>query len=169
MFFQVLSTLFYVTGIYEEKWRKDYHYSAIEIISHNSQPYAFENVRVSFKKMRKEFEEGFDHFKPMYKHILETGTFNELSRIVAHLREKGEFMLEADLWSKILYDFYFIFRLWQRNRRRLVDIITPLYFGRTGTFCSQVKNKSWEKLEEIVKKDAETFIKNRDYLLRKYK
>ncbi|MEF9437895.1 MAG: hypothetical protein L0922_03800 [Candidatus Mariimomonas ferrooxydans] len=105
----------------------------------------------------------------MYKNVLEPKTFNQLSKVVAHLREKGEFILDADLWSKIIYDFFFIFYLWDRNRRRLVDIITPLYFGRTGTYFSQVKDKNWEQAEEVIKKQADTFRENRNYLIKKFK
>jgi len=169
MFFQVLSTLFYTMGIYEDSWRKSYEYSTVGIISYNNPPLELEKINVSLRKLKKEFEEGFNHFKPMYKHILEAETFNELNRVASHLRKKNEFILEADLWSRILYDFFFAFRLWKRNRRRLVDIITPLYFGRTGTYCSQVMGKSWEMSEAIIKKQVEIFMKNRDYLLKKYK
>ncbi len=169
MFYQVISTLFYLIGRYEAKWLKEYHYSAIGIVSYENLAAELGKVRVSLRKMRKEFEEGFSHFRPMYKHILAPETFNALTRVVSHLGKKGEFILETDLWSKILYDFIYVYHLWHRNRRRLVDIITPLYFGRTGTFCSQVAGKSWEATEEIIKKQVEIFKENRDYLIRKFK
>jgi hypothetical protein len=169
MFFQVVSTLFYIMKDYENIWRHDYQYSRIETILYNDPCADLGKIRVSMKKMEREFEEGFNHFKPMYKHVLKPSTFNGLVEVVTRLRKNGEFILEADLWSKILYDFFFTFYLWERNRRRLVDIITPLYFGRTGTYCSQVKDKSWEKAEEIIRKDMEVFQKNRNYLLGKFK
>lgn len=169
MFFQVISTMFYIMGDYAEKWRKDYHYSPVEIICQNAKPRELEGVHVSFKKLKKEFEEGFNHFKPMYKNVLEPKTFNGLSKVAAHLRKKGKFILDADLWSKIIYDFFFVFYLWDCNRRRLVDIISPLYFGRTGTYFSQVKDKNWEQAEEVIKKQADTFRENRNYLIKKFK
>lgn len=169
MFFQVISTLFYLMGTYERKWLKDYKYSTVGIISYNHPVLELEKINVSLKKLKKEFDEGFNHFKPMYKHILAPKTFRELSKTVSHLRRKGEFVLEAELWCKILYDFYFTFHLWHRNRRRLVDIITPLYFGRAGTYCSQVMGKSWEEAEEVIKQQTEIFKENRNYLLKKFK
>jgi glycosyltransferase involved in cell wall biosynthesis len=168
MFFQVLSTLFYIMGDYKGKWLNSYHYSKPDIISYNSPPQGLGNVNVLLEKMKIEFEEGFNHFRPMYKHVLEPETFRELLRVVIYLRERGEFILEADLWAKILYDFFYIFYVWERNRRRLVDIITPLYFGRTGTYCSKVMGKSWEETEEIIQKEVDVFKKNRNYLIRKF-
>ncbi len=55
------------------------------------------------------------------------------------------------------------------NRRRLVDIITPLYFGRTGTYCAEVMEKTWEETEETVKEQVELFRENRNYLINKFK
>jgi hypothetical protein len=168
MFFQVLSTLFYMMGNYLEKWRNNYQYSAVEIISHDCQLCYPEEVSISLDKMNREFQEGFNHFKPMYQHVLEPETFDELSGVVSHLRKENEFTLNADLWSKVLYDFFYTFHLWQRNRRRLVDIITPLYFGRAGTFCSQVMHKSWEESEKLIQEQVDVFRRNREYLIGKF-
>ncbi len=168
MFFQVLSTLFYIMGTHEKKWRTEDKYLPIEIVHHRTPPHEWQQIHVSLEKMKREFEEGFNHFRPMYKHVLDPETFEELSDVVAHLKVKREFILGADLWSKILYDFFYVFNLWSRNRRRLVDIITPLYFGRSGTYCTQVKGKSWEEAEEIVQKGMDTFRENRPYLINKY-
>lgn len=62
--------------------------------------------------------------------------------------EEEEF--DADLWSKVLYDFACVYQLWERNRRRLVDIMTPLYFGRTKSYCQQVMDMTYEEVEAVV-------------------
>ncbi len=168
MFLQVISTLFFMMGNNVEKWRSDYHYSDVEIMSSCCPSNEMQEVSISLSKLRQEFEEGFNHFRPMYEHVLEPETFDELSGVISHLRKEDEFSLEAELWAKILYDFFYVYYLWKRNRRRLVDIITPLYFGRTGTFCSQVLNKSLDESEDIIREQVKTFVKNRDYLIRKF-
>lgn len=169
MFFQVVSTLFYLMDAYEDAWRSWPEPAPVGIISGNGPPPDIPGIYVSLDKMKREFEEGFSHFRPMYRDVLEPENFQELSDVVSLLSEKGEFSLGADLWSRILYDFFFVFTRWQRNRRRLVDIITPLYFGRTGTFCAEVMGKSWDEAEEVVRKQVEVFRKNRSYLVRKFK
>ncbi|HEX9830645.1 MAG TPA: glycosyl transferase family 2, partial [Thermodesulfobacteriota bacterium] len=72
------------------------------------------------------------------------------------------------LWSKILYDFSVLYQLWQRNRRRLVDIITPLYYGRTKSYCEEVINMGSDEAEAVVQKEAEVFEKNKPYLMERF-
>jgi hypothetical protein len=80
----------------------------------------------------------------------------------------GKEELDAELWSKVLYDFAVIYQLWQRNRRRLVDIITPLYFGRTKSYCEQVIDMNSDQAEAVVQNQAEIFEKNKPYLIERF-
>ncbi|GIW46551.1 MAG: hypothetical protein KatS3mg078_0428 [Deltaproteobacteria bacterium] len=106
----------------------------------------------------------------MYKHILSSENMEKLEKIHRswELNEKKTEEFDADLWSKILYDFAVIYQLWQRNRRRLVDIITPLYFGRTKSYCEQVMDMSNEEAEEVIQEQARVFEKNKSYLIDRF-
>jgi hypothetical protein len=168
MFHQVISTLFYLMGRYEKKWRQDNSLKSIPIINKKEETPQLESINVNFKKLQTEFIEGFNHFKPMYKHILSTENMSRLENIHNSWDSGGREELDADLWSKILYDFAVIYQLWQRNRRRLVDIITPLYYGRTKSYCEQVINMSSDEAEVVVQKQAEIFEKNKQYLIERF-
>ncbi|MGH7255337.1 MAG: hypothetical protein ACREI3_06120 [Nitrospirales bacterium] len=60
-----------------------------------------------------------------------------------------------------------VYQLWHRSKRRLVDILTPLYFGRTRSYCMQVMNMSSDEAEAVVHDEGATFEKNKPYLLRR--
>ncbi|MDH4099480.1 MAG: glycosyltransferase [Nitrospirota bacterium] len=169
MFYQVVSTLFGLIGSYEDKWRRVSGVVDARLISSDGGKSEPEKITVSLDKMKREFEDGYFLFKPMYRQVLTPETYEDLSIVVSRMQEKGALTIEADLWSRILYDFCFTFHHWQRNRRRLIDILTPLYYGRTGTYCTQVLTSSWEEAEAVVQNQAEVFRSNRSYLINKYR
>ncbi len=168
MFHQVISTLFYLMGKYENKWRQETSLKPVPIINYKEEVAQLEPVNVNLKKLKTEFIDGFNHFKPMYKHILSAENTARLESIHRSWESGKDEELDAELWSKILYDFAVIYQLWQRNRRRLVDIITPLYFGRTKSYCEQVINMSSDEAEAVVQKQAEVFEKNKPYLIERF-
>ena len=47
-------------------------------------------------------------------------------------------------------------------------MITPLYFGRTRSFCQQVMEMGYAEAEQIVQEQAKVFELNKPYLLRRY-
>jgi hypothetical protein len=168
MFQQVISTLFYLMGKYEKKWRQDSLLKTITIFNKKEEIPRLEPVNVDLKKLKTEFIEGYNHFKPMYKHVLSPENLARLESIHQNWESGNEEELDSDLWSKILYDFAVIYQLWQRNRRRLVDIITPLYFGRTKSYCEQVVNMSSDEAETVIQKQAEVFEKNKSYFIERF-
>ncbi|MFQ5538918.1 MAG: hypothetical protein ACE5FB_00830, partial [Candidatus Binatia bacterium] len=100
--------------------------------------------------------------------ILSPENSAQLEKIHRAWESNEEEEFDADLWSKVLYDFACIYQLWERNRRRLVDIITPLYFGRTKSYCQQVMNSSDDEAEAVVKDQARLFERNKPYFLQRY-
>ena len=60
------------------------------------------------------------------------------------------------------------FRNWKRNRVKLINMTTPLYFARIAGFVNKTKDMTNEEAERVVEDHAETFENNKDYLLRKW-
>ena len=48
-----------------------------------------------------------------------------------------------------------------------MDILTPLYFGRTKSFCQQVLELTDDQAEDVVQAQARVFERNKDYLLKR--
>jgi hypothetical protein len=168
MFQQVISTLFYLMGKYERNWRQDTPLRVIPINNESGQKAEFVTPPVSLNKLQLEFVEGFNHFRPMYQEILSPENWVKLESIHKNWECNQEDELDADLWSKVLYDFACVYQLWERNRRRLVDIITPLYFGRTKSYCQQVLDMNYDEAEEVIQEQARFFDRNKPYLLQRF-
>lgn len=168
MFRQVVSTLFYLMAKYEVNWERDNPFKAVQINNKVEEEPALEPVSVSLKNLHEEFIEGFNQFRPMYREILDDSHMDRLETIHESWTNGKEEVFDSDLWSKILYDFAYVYQLWQRNKRRLVDIITPLYFGRTRSYCQQVMDMDSDTAEEVVQEQARTFERNKPYLLKRF-
>lgn len=168
MFQQVISTLFYLMGKYQRNWRQDHPRRIIPVQDRREQEAEIAPVAVSLNKLGSEFIDGFNHFRPMYERILHPENLDRLARLQREWESNRGMDFDPDLWSRILYDFACLYQLWQRNRRRLVDIITPLYFGRTKSYCEQVMNMSDHEAEAVVQAQAEIFERNKPYLLERF-
>lgn len=168
MFRQVVSTLFYLMGKYESNWERNNPFRAIQINNKKEEEPELEPVSVSLENLHDEFVEGFKHFRPMYQEIVDDETMGRLDTIHESWTNGKEEVFDSDLWSKILYDFGYVYQLWQRNKRRLVDIVTPLYFGRTRSYCQQVMNMDSDEAEEVVQEQARIFERNKPYLLKRF-
>ena len=167
MFQQVISTLFYLMGKYERSWRHDNPFKAVPINGFKDEDLQLAPVSVSLTTLHSEFVEGFNHFRPMYQEILSPNNWEKLNAIHSKWTTGGKADLDADLWSKILYDFACVYQLWERNRRTLVNIITPLYFGRTKSYCEQVMDMTADEAEAVVQAQATVFERNKAYLLQR--
>jgi hypothetical protein len=168
MFQQVVSTLFYLMGKYTRNWWKERPFQSVPINNKKEEDTELAPISVSLNKLHSEFVEGFNHFRPMYERILSAENMAHLAAIHAKWEVNQDAEINPELWCKILYDFACVYQLWQRNRRRLVDIITPLYFGRTKSYCQQVMNSDAAEAEAIVQEQAKVFTRNKPYLLQRF-
>jgi glucosylglycerate synthase len=168
MFRQVVSTLFYLMDKYESNWERSNPFRAIQINNKKEEEPDLEPVSVSLENLHDEFIEGFTHFRPMYQEILDDENMGRLDKIHRSWTNGREEVFDSHLWCKILYDFAYVYQLWQRNKRRLVDIVTPLYFGRTRSYCQQVMKMDSDEAEEVVQEQARIFEHNKPYLLKRF-
>ncbi len=168
MFRQVVSTLFYLMDKYEHNWDRENPFKTIEVKNNVDEEPELEAVSVSMNDLREEFIEGFHNFRPLYDEILNSDNISRLDKIYESWNANGDEEFDAELWSKILYNFAYTYQKWQRNKRRLVDVLTPLYFGRTKSYCQQVMNMSSGEAEQVVHDQAEIFEKNKPYLLKRF-
>ncbi len=168
MFQQVISTLFYLMGRYERSWRHDNTLQKVPFANHIQEQPQLSPVSVSLNHLNSEFIEGFNHFRPMYQEILTPKNLTRLDAIHHKWSNNQEAELDADLWSKVLYDFACIYQLWERNRRKLVDIMTPLFFGRTKSYCQQVMDMDYDEAEAVIQDQASVFERNKPYLIKRF-
>jgi len=168
MFCQVVSTMFYLMGKYESVWKNIKSSETVPEMGAMENDRRPEAVAVKRSKLIAELKDGFTHFRSLYEGVLDRKNFKALERLVKKAAETDHVEWPAELWAKILYDFAFTYQTWNRNRRRLVDIMTPLYFGRVAAFIYEVEEMDLAQAEEVVIKQAEVFEKTKGYLRQKF-
>ena len=168
MFCQVLSTLFYVAGEAASRVREVRSSQPVEVAGRINRTIPIEPVEVNVGALDREFLDGMEHFDPMYRQILDADNYSRLSEIAASLRAGGTPEFPPTLWARILYDFLHLYQVWNRNRRRLVDMLVPLHFGRLGTYCRAVEDLENDQYEAVVEDQAEAFEKEKSYLLERW-
>ncbi|MCD6454206.1 MAG: glycosyltransferase [Candidatus Aminicenantes bacterium] len=164
MFTQVISTVFYLMGEYRDSWTKIKGSENVPIIANVSSSMEIPDMSVNLQKMEIEFAEGFKHFEAFYKAILSSEAFEGLTHAYIERESGGHPDISAELWARIVYEFATTYQTWNRNRRRLVNIMAPLYFGRTATYVRQVMDLDWEEAERVIEQQALVFEKYKDYL-----
>jgi glycosyltransferase involved in cell wall biosynthesis len=165
MFCQVVSTIFYVAGEMSSRVLKVRDSRPVDVLGRISRIIPVEPVDVSFQAMDNEFLDGIEQFDPMYKQILEAQNYEQLKQVASAYQANGHPVFPASHWARILYDFLLVYQVWNRNRRRLVDMLVPLYFGRLAAYCRQVEPLEDAQVEEIVENQAQAFEGEKQYVL----
>ena len=163
MFRQVLSALFSLMEKNEPFWRRVKSSEVLETFGYEGHLEPV-NVNVNIELMIDLFKTGYGQFSPLWKDILSKESFEQIKETAA--MDANQFHLPTDAWVKILYELAATFHLWSVNRNKLLDLMTPLYFGRVASFVRQ----SWEmtslEAEALVEEQAKKFEEQKDYLLK---
>jgi hypothetical protein len=168
MFCQVVSTLFYVAGEMSERVREASGSVPAEVAGRIPWTIPVEPVEVNVPAMDREFLEGMEHFDPMYRRILRDENYQALRAVKSAFASNGTPEFPASLWARILYDFLLVYQVWNRNRRRLVDMLVPLHFGRLAAYCRAVADMDEDQVEELIEREAEAFEREKKYLLERW-
>ncbi|MEW6348807.1 MAG: glycosyltransferase [Thermodesulfobacteriota bacterium] len=162
MFRQVVLTLFGLMEDTEAKWKE---ISATEEMPTfgdigTEEP---EPIRINLPKLINSFKMGLVHFGSLWKEVFCEDCFNALA--VAASMEDSKFRLPTDTWVRVLYEIAGTFHNWPSNRRRLVDLMTPLYYGRVASFVNETRDMDSSEAEQLVEEQAALFVDAKDYLI----
>lgn len=162
MFRQVVSTLFLLMEQNYEFWKNIKKSKAVEIVGEEPKVEP-ESFTINQEALVENFKTGFNNFGPLWKSILTKKNFDEVRKLTT-LRPENFFMAE-DLWVKALYDFASTYHHWEKDRYKLVMIMTPLYFARIAHFVNLTREMNDEEAEKVVEDCARKFELEKDYLL----
>lgn len=168
MFCQVVSTLFFGAGEMASLVRQVSQSVPVEVLGRIQWTAPAEPVDVTLEALDQEFLDGMQHFGPMYRHILDKENYEELKAVEASLRDGKNAEFPPALWARILYDFLCIYQLWNRNRRRLVDMLVPLHFGRLSSYCRATLRMDDNEAENLIEEQAQVFEQEKKYLLERW-
>ncbi len=162
MFRQVLSALFSLMERHEDYWKRVTGSEAVETFGYEGslQP---ETVNVNLDLLIDRFKTGYRQFSPLWKDIFSPASFAQIEESAS--MAPRDFHLSTDAWVKILYELAATYHTWTVNRRNLLDMMTPLYFGRVASFVRQSWKMSTEEAEALVEEQAVKFEEQKEYLI----
>lgn len=162
MFRQVVSTLFGLMETTEAHWKTVSGAEPVPVFGEMSQDEP-EPIKINLPKLINSFKMGLAHFGTLWKEIFSPDCFDAVK--VAASMEGSRFRLPTDTWVRVLYEIAGTYHQWPANRRRLVDLMTPLYYGRVASFVNETANMDSFQAEGLVEEQAALFVDAKDYLL----
>jgi hypothetical protein len=109
------------------------------------------------------FKIGHNQFSPLWKNIFCDHCFEEIQKAVA--MDSAEFHFSTEAWVQILYELAATYHVWQVNRKKLLDLVTPLYYARVASFVRESWEMSSQEAETLVEEQAIKFEEQKDYLI----
>jgi hypothetical protein len=112
------------------------------------------------------FRLGLSHLGPLWKSILCKEDYD----IIRGMKKAkpGEFDLDVDLWARVLFDFAATFHTWPKDRAKLVNMMTPLYYAQVASFINQTERMSNLETEHFIEQNAQRFEELKPYLVEKW-
>lgn len=162
MFRQVIWTLFSLMEENEEYWTKVKGSVSVGTFGFDKfmEP---EPVTVNINSLIYKFKMGFKQFGAFWKDVLDPDSYNAVKE-ASRLSSK-RFSLPVETWVKILYELAATFHYWPLNRGKLVDLMTPLYYGRVASFIRESWDMNSQEAEQLVEKQAQAFEDQKEYLI----
>jgi hypothetical protein len=163
MFRQVLWILLTLMEQYEEYWKLVQGSQPVEILGQieSREP---DPVEVTLPDLIYRFKVGFKQFSPLWKEMFSEEAFSAVER--AARLSPAEFSFPVESWVKILYELAATFHAWPRNRFKIVELVTPLYYARIADFVRATWDMTSEQSEQVVEQQAQTFENDKGYLLK---
>ena len=165
MFKQVVGTLFSLMERYERIWMNVKGSEPVETfgVQEYQEP---EAVEVNLKNLVREFRVGFQQFRTIWEDILCPDCFREIGKAADMPVE--EMRIPMITWVQTLYDIAATFHLWELNRKKLLQLMTPLYLGRVASFVNETRDLDSRQAEELVEEQAQAFEARKDYLIERW-
>lgn len=162
MFRQVIYTLFSLMEDNESFWKAVKGSVTVPTFEHKIKVEP-EDVKVNLDNMIRQFKVGYKQFSPLWKDIFCEDCFEEIKKV--YRMGKKKFHMPTSTWVQILYELAATFHAWQENRMRLIELVTPLYYGRVASFVNQTLEMSSQEAESLVEEQAQQFEERKDYLI----
>lgn len=165
MFREVVGTIFYLMSKYENYWKKVRGSEPVPIVG---EPIIFRPRPFAINKAHlfDQFMAGLRLYGPVWGNIIGKNNLKMLEKLAERGADGFEFPVE--LWVKTIYNFAIFYQTWMLPKKRLLDIMVPLYYGRVAGIMNSTKDLTDDEFEEFIERDAQTFEEMKDYLIRKW-
>jgi glycosyltransferase involved in cell wall biosynthesis len=165
MFRQVVATLLSLMEENEQVWKKVKGSQPVPVVGPplRIEPKPFE---INVTKLVNDFKIGYSNYKEIWRKIIKPDNWEVIQKLSK--KEESDFLLDTEVWAKVLYDLAAAFHHWQGNRGLMVSLMTPLYFARVASFVNRTYHMSNEEAEAVVEEQAVVFEKTKYYLIQRW-
>jgi hypothetical protein len=172
MYLHVLSTIFRSMTKYQDYWMKVDTFEDVKLKGAALQ-WEPEPIPISVTRLVEEFNMGMAHFSSFYREILGEESYGRLSQIanseVCMPEGYCDFHIPADLWARIVYDLAVVFNCWKGNTHKLIDLSSPLYFGKVASLANRTMNLGFDETEKVIEDNMRAFENEKVYLVNRWK
>jgi hypothetical protein len=165
MFRQVVMTLFTLMEQHFMVWKDIQGSEPVETFG-SQEVQEPEAIKVNQELLMQNFKLGFQHFSVLWKDILSANSYATVQKLAAV--DGKEFLLPVTTWAHVLYEIAATFHHWPKDRAKLVDVMSPLYEARVASFVNETADMTTAESERVVEAQAETFEKEKPYLLKRW-
>jgi len=166
MFREVVGTLFRLMEKYEYNWMQVKGSKPTKIYDHykTTEP---EALLVDVEGMIGQLAHHYSDCHDIWREIMPEDNFRAV-RELAHTKGIRNFKFPLDLWARIVYDFAVAYHEKELSEKEILDLFTPLYFAKTGSFAQETLKMSSKEAERVVEKQALAFEREKPYLIERW-
>jgi hypothetical protein len=160
MFVQVVSSVFDQMEAYATKWAA---VTTAEPVPLFGFPHGvgLEPVYVNVERMTSIFLQGVRDLGEVWQLAVSPET---LAEIAALAEAAGPVRVPDSLWVRIVYDFAVAYHRRALPREQLLQSLVPLYLGRTASFVLQTASSTAAEVEDVIRRLADEFVRQKGYL-----
>ena len=159
---QVVGTTFQLMDKYEDYWLKIRGSVEVptlgEFVDQKVAPF-----KINQSNLIQYFKVGMGNFGSVWKNIIEEQDF-KIIHDLARIKNGEQFSMPIDTWVRIVYRYAGAFHATPRQRFKVLDTLTPLYYGRVGSLVNDLKDKTQQEAELHFEEQALAFERMKDYL-----
>jgi hypothetical protein len=166
MFRQVVGTLFGLMDKYEDNWKAVKTIESAPIVGERKDV-SPEPVDVSLRDLIEKFRDGHEEWSSFWKQFLSAKNQSRLEAILA--RPDKAYRFGAEDWAPIVFDFAVAYNKSGLSQNKIIDSMTPLYYGRTAGLVVESKEMDSATFEqEVIQAQARTFEQLKPCLLERW-
>lgn len=160
---QVVGTTFQLMDQYHDHWMKIRGSVDIPTLGEFTGQRA-EEFDINQANLIEYFKVGFNNFGGIWANIIEERDL-EIIRELARTDKNESFLMPIESWVRIVYRYANAFHRTPRQRFKVLDTLTPLYYGRVGSLINELRDKTPEEAEAHFEQNALAFETMKDYLI----
>ncbi len=165
MFTQVVSSLYWLMGEYEDLWKRVKESQPVPIFGFHYEV-GLEPVSVNVERMIGNFRLGVKDLMEIWMRALNKETALRLESIGRY--SDDEFFFPQDLWVRTIYDFAVAYHKGSVHREHLLKSMIPLYLGRVASFVKENQESSPKEVEEKIESLCSGFEEMKPYLIERW-